>query len=242
MIVEYIKCPHCDVTHESVEAYKNNFANGIGYHVTFTCINCNRKSHIKKELLKADNLLSSTIMGAINKNAAITFLNITDGKICRRVSAPTATSVERVNKLGNTVHEEFYSGWEGIITNITTKETDYGKNWEVTLQDDDTTAVLSFGYSSGYAAAFLKTLPNVDLQKPVSLSPKLQTIGDKKKATIFVSQNGQALKWAFTKDNRNGLPDLKKIKVKGKDTWDDSDMMEFLENMVKELFSNEAPF
>jgi hypothetical protein len=192
--------------------------------------------------LKADILLSSIIMGAINKSAALTFLTITDGKICRRVSAPTATSVERVNKLGNTVHEEFYSGWEGIITNITTKETDYGKNWEVTLQDDDSTAVLSFGYSSGYAAAFLKTLPNVDLSKSVSLSPKLQTIGDKKKATIFVSQNGQALKWAYTKDNRNGLPDLKQIKVKGKITWDDSDMMEFLENMVKDLFNNEPPF
>jgi hypothetical protein len=181
-------------------------------------------------------------MGAINKSAALTFLTITDGRICRRVTSPTGTSIERVNKVGNTVHEEYYSGWEGTITNITTKETDYGKNWEVTIEDGDSTAILSMGYSSGYSAAFLKTLPNVDLSKPVSLSPKLQTIGDKKKATIFVSQNGTALKWAYTKDNRNGLPDLKQIKVKGKITWDDSDMMEFLENMVKELFINETPF
>jgi hypothetical protein len=30
------------------------------------------------------------------------------------------------------------------------------------------------------------------------------------------------------------LPSLKKIKVKGKDQWDDSDCIEFLENMLKE--------
>ena len=181
-------------------------------------------------------------MGAINKNAALIFLTITDGRICRRVTSPTTTSIERVNKVGNTVHEEYYQGWEGIITAITTKESEYGKNWEVTLQDDDTTAILSMGYSSGYSAAFLKTLPNVDLSKPVTLSPKLTMNGDKKKAIMFVNQNGSAIKWAFTRDNPNGIPELKKIKVKGKDTWDDSDMMEFLENMVKELFSNEAPF
>lgn len=243
MIIEYIKCPHCEVTHESVEAYKNNFANGNGFHITFTCINCGRKSHIKKELLNADSVtVKPTIMGAINKSAAITFLTITDGRICRRVSAPTATSVERVNKVGNTVHEEYYSGWEGTITSITTKDTDYGKNWEITLTDGDGTAVLSMGYSSGYSAAFLKTLPNIDLSKPVTLSPKLQTIGDKKKATMFVNQGGAALKWYYTKDNRNGLPELKKLKVKGKETWDDSDMMEFLEKMVAEKFSEEAPF
>jgi hypothetical protein len=29
------------------------------------------------------------------------------------------------------------------------------------------------------------------------------------------------------------MPELAKIKVKGKDTWDDSDRMEFLENYMK---------
>jgi len=59
---------------------------------------------------------------------------------------------------------------------------------------------------------------------------------------MFVNQGGAALKWYYTKDNRNGLPELKKLKVKGKETWDDSDMMEFLEKMVAEKFNEEAPF
>ena len=40
------------------------------------------------------------------------------------------------------------------------------------------------------------------------------------------------MKWFFTKNNPNGLPPLQKIKIKGKETWDDSEAMEFLEKMV----------
>ena len=49
----------------------------------------------------------------------------------------------------------------------------------------------------------------------------------------FINQGGKSLKWAFTKENPNGIPSLKKIKIKGVEQWDDSDLMEFLEEMVK---------
>ena len=45
---------------------------------------------------------------------------------------------------------------------------------------------------------------------------------------------------AFTKDKPNGLPEMKQIKVKGKVTWDDSDMCEFLEAKAKECFAKIA--
>ena len=45
---------------------------------------------------------------------------------------------------------------------------------------------------------------------------------------------------AFTKDAPNGLPEMQQIKVKGKVTWDDSDMTEFLENVSKECFAKIA--
>jgi hypothetical protein len=91
-------------------------------------------------------------------------------------------------------------------------------------------------FSSGYSASFLKTLPNVKLSDRVQITPKLTIEGDKKKSVCFLNQNGSGLKWAFTRENPNGMPDLVKIKVKGKDTWDDSDRMEFLENNAKNLF------
>lgn len=173
-------------------------------------------------------------MGAVNFSNAI-YLGISDGKISRRVPQATDTSVARTTKDGKLVHEEFYKGWKGRITNITTKENDYGKQWLVTLKDEDGDAILQMPYSSGYSAAFLKALPNVDLTCDVLLTPKMTIEGDKKKTTLFINQHGQAVKWFYTKDNPNGLPVLKQIKVKGKVTWDDSEIMEFLENMVKRL-------
>ena len=173
-------------------------------------------------------------MGAIQStNSATVFLSISDGKVCRRVPNQTSSSVMRTTKDNRIVHEEFYNGWLGKITDIKTRETDYGKEWNVTLDDGTVKAVLQFKYSSGYAASFLKALPNVELNQPVTISPKLTIDGDKKRTTLFVNQNGSAVKWAYTKENPNGCPGLKQIKVKGQTTWDDSEMMEFLEQMVQ---------
>lgn len=178
-------------------------------------------------------------MGAVHQSNAI-YLGISEGKISRRVAQPTDISKERINKEGKVVHEEFYKGWKGRIVDIQTKENDYGKQWLVTLEDEDGKAILQMPYSSGYSAAFLKALPNVDLSSEVLLTPKLTIEGDKKKTTLFINQHGKAVKWYYTKDNPNGLPELKQIKVKGKITWDDSETMEFLEAMVKDLLAKPA--
>lgn len=172
-------------------------------------------------------------MGAVEFNNAI-FLNITEGKLARRVQSPNDKSVTRVTKTGKTVHEVFYRGWKGRITNIRTRENEYGKDWLITLTDEQGDAIIQMPYSSGYSGAFLKALPNVDLSKEIQLTPSLKVEGDKKSVTVFINQGGQPIKWAFTKDTPNGLPPMVKIKVKGKDTWDDSDQMAFLEKMVNE--------
>lgn len=171
-------------------------------------------------------------MGAIMQSNAI-FLTISNGQICKKVQKPTSISKERVNKNGVTVHEEYYKGWKGRITAIEVREhKEFGKFWNITLTDDQGDAILQMQYSSGYSAAFLKTLPNIDLASDVIITPSLKIEGDKKKTSVFVTQHGQPLKWYYTKDNMRGLPELKQVKIKGKMTWDDSDIMEFLENMV----------
>lgn len=171
-------------------------------------------------------------MGAVEQSNAI-FLSITNGQICRKVPAPTKTSKERVNKNGKTVHEEYCKGWKGRITAVTVRDhPEFGKFWNITLTDDQGDAILQMNYSSGYSAAFLKMLPNVDLSSDVVITPNLKKEGDKNKTSLFITQHGVPVKWYYTKDDPKGLPPLRKIKVKGKDTWDDSDIMEFLENMV----------
>lgn len=170
-----------------------------------------------------------------NNNNAI-FLNIADGKIIRRFQNKTKDSIERTltkgPNAGKVVHEEHYSFVEGLITDIQTKDSDYGKSWLVTLEDGGEKYVLQMDYSGGYSSAFLKALPNVDLSSKVKLSPKMTIEGDKKKTTLFVNQHGQAAKHFYTKENPNGLPQMVQKKVKGKMQWDDSEMMEFFEKMV----------
>jgi hypothetical protein len=171
-------------------------------------------------------------MGAIMQSNAI-FLTISNGQICKKVSKPTAISKERVNKKGVTVHEEYYKGWKGQITAIEVREhPEFGKFWNITLTDNEGDAILQMNYSSGYSAAFLKILPNIDLAGDVVISPNLKVVDGKNKTSLFITQHGQPVKWYYTKDNPHGIPELKKIKVKGKEQWDDSDIMEFLEKMV----------
>lgn len=171
---------------------------------------------------------------ALGNNSQGIFLEISNGKICKKVSAPTKSSVQRTNKNGKVVNEEFYDHVEGQITDIKTREhEEYGKSWVVTLVDGDETYKLQMKYSSGYSSAFLKCLPNVNLADPIRIIPKMTVEGEKKKTSLFVIQHGKPLTHFYTKDNPNGLPPMKKVKVKGKETWDDTDMMEFFENMVK---------
>lgn len=173
-------------------------------------------------------------MGLENNSNAI-YLSISNGKICRRVSQKTDTSIQRTNKENKEVHEEFYDAISGHITAIDVREhPEYGKFWNVTVSDGTQNYILQFKYSSGYASAFLKQLPNVDFDQMVKLVPKLTEENGKKKTTLFVNQYGAALKHFFTKDNPNGLPQLKQVKVKGQITWDDTEMMEFFENYVEQ--------
>lgn len=171
---------------------------------------------------------------AVGTNSNAVYYSISDGKICRQFKEPTANTKSRINKNGKTVFEEHYDYIDGLISEINIKESDFGKFWMITLSDGEQSQILQMNYSSGYANAFLKCLPNVDLTQKVKIIPSQKMEGDKKKTSLFITQHGQPVKWYYTKDNPHGIPELKKIRVKGKDQWDDSDIMEFLEKMVNE--------
>jgi hypothetical protein len=176
-------------------------------------------------------------MGLTNsQGGSKVFLSISNGKLVRSFKEKTEGAVSRINKAGREVYEMFYDSLEGTITGVGTKESDYGKFLVVQVESNGVNYQLEMNFSSGYSASFLKTLPNVKLSDRVQITPKLTIEGDKKKSVCFLNQNNSGLKWAFTRENPNGMPDLVKIKVKGKDTWDDSDRMEFLENYAKNLF------
>lgn len=160
------------------------------------------------------------------------YFTILGGKFCIRVSSDTPGAKERVNKLGKTVHEIFKDSFEGRLINIRTRDGEYGKSWEFDFQDEGEIYTLQLSYSNSYATNILKMLPNVDLSKPMKVQPSQKIEDGKTKSSLFISQDGVTLKHAFTKDKPNGMPDMKKIMVSGKEQWDDTDRLVFLQNMV----------
>ena len=168
------------------------------------------------------------------------YLSVADGNLVRQHKQATERTTERITKTGKLVYEERFKDLTAKLVKIDTKENDYGKQWQLNFTDGEVTYIVSLPFSSRYASSFLKALPNINLYKEVRFMP--WAMKDKNDATktitgITLYQDGNKIAPAYTKEEPNGLPQMTKIKVKGKEQWDDSDMMLFLENMANNIFS-----
>ena len=172
----------------------------------------------------------------------LTYLSVSDGNLVRQHKQANDRTTERVTKTGKLVFEERFKDLTGIITNVNTRENDYGKQWQLTFNDGGDTYIVSMPFSSRYASSFLKAVPNIDPSKPLRFMPwAMKDKNDVSKTVtgITMYQNDTKIAPAFTRDEPNGLPQMEKIKVKGKEQWDDSLMMEFLEQMVYKQFAEQ---
>jgi hypothetical protein len=181
----------------------------------------------------------------LNKSEPMTYLNVANGKLVRQHREATSETVQRTNKSGKVVHEEFFKDLTGTITRIETKENEYGKQWQIVFQDGTHKYMVQMPYSGRYSSSFLKTLPNVTQGQPVKFKPwEMTDKHDSSKkitgVTLYQDDGNGFVKIpsAFTKEDQNGLPEMKKVKIKGKETWDDFEMMTFLENMAKEWIAS----
>lgn len=176
-------------------------------------------------------------LGGVNT----TYLNVADGNLVRQHKQANERTTERLTKTGKLVFEERFKDLTAKLETISTRTNDYGTQWQLEFIDGDATYIVSLPYSSRYASSFLKALPNIDLTKEVRFMP--WAMKDKLDATktitgITLYQDGEKIAPAYTKESPNGLPQMTKIKVKGKEQWDDSAMMEFLEQTTLKLFAD----
>ena len=171
-------------------------------------------------------------MGLNNNQVSAIYLQVSKGKLVRQFQNATDKSIQRVNKNNKLVHEEFYDSLTAILMDIKVKDSEYGKFWTLMFNDGQMNYLLDLNFSGGYAISFLKALPNANLTKAMTIVPKYTEEGDKKSSVLFINQDGKGLKHFWTKDNPGELPNLQKIKIKGKESWDDSDRLEFLQDFV----------
>lgn len=173
-------------------------------------------------------------MGLGTSNSNITYLSITEGRIAKRLKTAQQGSVEVVNKKGEVRHEMQFKDVSGYIKDIKVREHQYGKEWQVYLEDGEDTFCLSFPYSSRYANGFLMAIQNLNLNKKIVFSPWMKVVDDKKKTNLYLKHEGdeKSVEWFYSQEDPKGLPQLKQLKVKGVLIWDDTEKMEFLQNMM----------
>jgi len=164
-----------------------------------------------------------------------TYLNIIGGKFAKKVHAGTEGAVERINKKLETVHELQYTKLSNVmITGIEKKiKEGFGASWEVTLKEADETFVLNLNYSGRQTNGLTHRLPNINFAEPVTLS--LFTNDEGKTYLTVYDKDGNKIPPAYTKDNKNGLPDLVKKKTQGIEKWNDDAQMEFIEQMIETI-------
>jgi hypothetical protein len=81
------------------------------------------------------------------------------------------TYEDRDTKEEKVVFEQVFDFIDGMIGDVTIVEGKFGSQVMVPIIDGDTTFTLSLGLTSNFGEDFLKKLPNIDLKKPVVISP-----------------------------------------------------------------------
>lgn len=166
------------------------------------------------------------------------YLSISNGRVVRKVAEGTP-GAEPFTKADGTIIWQMRFGFvTGILKAINIKTGSYNgadtKDWVFELEDKGEAYSLQIPYDSRNATSLIKALcnPVVDFSKPLTITPWLKVIDGKKKMACYLKQGETPIDWYFTKDSTHGMPELVPVKIKGKETWDNYDQMQFLEGYI----------
>ena len=144
-------------------------------------------------------------MGLKNGLGKRTYLTIREGKIAKNI--------------GDKKYE-LYDSFEGVIVGMSTKDGLYGQELCLDLKDGGEVYQLQLrikgedkpgqlAKQTSHFIAFAHCCPIIDPTKPIEFIPSLKVVDDKKRAALFLKQNGETLKWAFKKGE--GMPDPEEV-------------------------------
>jgi hypothetical protein len=137
-----------------------------------------------------------------------------------------------------------YEELEGTITNIRYKDEEYEgapiRKLAIVISDEDDNYELGLNVESSNYTSLVSFLKNVDINRPLTLHPKVDVQNkDGKEVTrrsILVSQDGKYAKSYFSVSSGNTTPEWKIVKVGNKKITDKTEFLEFYEDFVKENF------
>jgi hypothetical protein len=172
------------------------------------------------------------------------YFNAVQGKFVQRITeeqynherAESSSSVRmRKKKDGGIVYERIFDGISGYLKGYETRDTDFGTIEAMfILEDKGETYVVQFTKGSRPHKMVLQRFPNIDPSKKIFIGVFEGKVNDKEVMMAYVKYDGEksTIQSAFPKDGDHNLPQLEKIKVKGKEVWDDTKQLEYFDNVV----------
>lgn len=159
-----------------------------------------------------------------------TYLNVMAGKLVQTVGPDTSGAVKRENKNKKIVYEIHHDTLSGIITDVKIEDSNFGKRFNMTVNDNGQNFYVQIQLQSAYGRSFLMKMKEMNFDENIKIAP--YNFEDKDKAGKMVSgitftQGGDKLPNTWNRESEE-LPDMKQVVVSGKDTWDDTDRMKFL--------------
>lgn len=169
-----------------------------------------------------------------NSTSVKNFYSISNGKICKSYggnqpeNVPTAKS--RVNKNGNTVWEEHFDFIKGKIVDAKLhSHEEFGEFIILTFDDGQDVANLQFKFDSAYGRSFLFKLSNIDVSAIITITPYSFTDKEgRQRLGVTILDPIEKVQNMYSKENPHGLPPMKKVTFKGKESWDNTEQIEFL--------------
>lgn len=183
--------------------------------------------------------MSNDQEGFIELGSRKNYTSIMGGLFVQRCEEGDEGAKSRVNKNGKTVWEKTHKGLKIKVTSIYTKEPkDYDKELHIASKGFD----IGVPFNSRHSQKFICCLRNIDFDDYIILIPyRIQKKDDKGRPIKDKFVNGWTIYQGGTEsDNkveqyidsgRDGdLPPLKKTKINGKEAWDATKQLEYLED------------
>jgi hypothetical protein len=146
-----------------------------------------------------------------NKENAV-YLSIRNGKVSRYSKTKEEGTTTVKTQAGEERYYYLYDYVDGLITGLKTKQTEFaGQNKTylvVSLNDEGETYQMEIDLVSNYFQSFANAVLNADVNAPIKIIPTMKEVDGKKNTGMIIMQNGQAMKWKFTKENPGGMPDI----------------------------------
>lgn len=181
---------------------------------------------------------------SMNRGTGGSFIGTFKGNFVCKCDPKTPGAITRENKEGKTVTELHFNTFTGYVTGIAKKDSSFGLQWAISLFDGKKTWTLNLPWGGGMVKSFFGRLVNVDVTKKILIGIMESKGNDDKMRTFFWMWEN--LKWDgqkytgdkvldfWPRENPNGLPELIKVRRKGKEEYDDTDRMAYIESFLEE--------